>query len=258
MEDQLVELKDAEWIANQRTAGKCVAAILGEMSERIGGDRTYTGKELEGIAESIFPKFNCTATFLGYKGFPSSICLSVNKELVHGIPKNLPILDGDVVSFDLGATHRGSIADAAVTVIKGKAKDPRHDEIISVCKKALMAGIGAVKIGEPIGTIGYAIHNLVKRTPYSIVHHYGGHGINTDTPHAQPFVHNKSQKTEGVRVQVGMTIAIEPMVMIGSTETKVLSDGWTVMGNGISAHFEHSIAVTENGIQIQTLVPVEF
>lgn len=250
--NESIPLYSTEWIANQRIAGRCVAVILAELSEKMKEDRVYTGKELNDIAVAIFPKFGCTATFLNYRGFPASICLSINKELVHGIPKNLPIVEGDVVSFDLGATFKGAIGDAAVTVIKGKAKDKRHLEIIDVCKKALKAGIDSIKVGEKIGCIGYAIHNVVKGTPYGLVNHYGGHHIETNKPHALPYIPNKNQKTEGVRAQVGETFAIEPMVMIGDTRTRVLADGWTVVGDDVSAHEEATVIITEDGPYVQT------
>ncbi len=251
---QLVILKDDEWIKEQKVAGSCVKAIHDELVEMTTHTTSYSGFQYEIKANEIFKKYHCEATFHQYKGFPSTICLSINKELVHGIPSEKFIIEGDVVSFDLGATFKNGIADAAVTVIKGKAKDIRHEEIIKVCKEALVNAISSIKVGEPIGSIGYAIDRTVKKTPYGLVTHYGGHGINAGRVHAEPFIHNKSKKTDGVRVQRGLSIAIEPMVTLGrDTDTKVMSDGWTVMTKDIGCHFEHSVTVNLDGeVVVQT------
>lgn len=251
---QMILLKDKEWIANQKIAGQCVAAIHKELTNMTVHSVSYSGLEYQKKADEVFEQWKACPTFKNYKGFPGSICLSINKELVHGVPSERYVVEGDVVSFDLGATFKTSIADAAITVIKGKARDPRHIEVIEVCREALKNAIDSIRLGQPIGCIGYAIDRTVKKTPFGLVTHYGGHGINGECVHADPFIHNKSQKTEGIRATVGLTIAIEPMVTLcRDTETKVLDDGWTVVTKDIGAHFEHSVALTEDGIQIQTL-----
>jgi methionyl aminopeptidase len=242
---ELITLKDGIWLARQKRAGRCVAMILRE-SGRLIAEKTpnLTLKDLENMALQLMKEMGCTATFQGYKGFPSAICTSVNKHLVHGIVTDYTIKDGDVVSVDLGATFEGAIADAACTFIYGESPSKEVTRMVQMCQDALTAGINAVKVGNRIGAIGDAIHKFVKDSGFGLITKYGGHGINYDTPHAPPFVHNRASKTEGVHITPGMSIAIEPMLVLDKdTQTTVLDDNWTVLAKSLACHFEHSVFV---------------
>lgn len=253
-ESAFVILKNDKWLIDQKKAGTCVANVLKTLNNMIVSHTpTLTLKMLEQEANRQIIEAGCTATFQGYKGFPGVICLSVNNQLVHGIPSDYQLQDGDVVKFDLGATYNGAIADAAATAIYGNAKSIQHIELINVCKGALNHAIQSIKVGKQLGCIGYAISKYVaSKSRFGLITKYGGHGIDKDTPHAPPFVANKAQYNEGVRIQPGMTLAIEPMIVIGEPQTKVEKDGWTVTTPGIGAHFEHSIFVDVDKVHILT------
>jgi methionyl aminopeptidase len=186
--------------------------------------------------------------------FPSAICTSVNKQLVHGIATDYVLQNGDVVKFDLGATYEGAIADAAATTIYGNANSLQHIELIEVCRKALYKGIEAIKVDKNIGCIGYAISKHVANTSrFGLVTTYGGHGLDYNKAHSSPFIANKSQPTDGIKIQPGLTLAIEPMLVIGEPKTKVdTKDGWTIWVPGIGAHWEHTIFVHADHTEIIT------
>lgn len=251
---EIVTLKDDLWFKRQKQAGICVATILKDCGKLIENQQPNLSlKDLEQLAVDHMKNMECSATFLGYKGFPSAICASVNKQLVHGIVTDYILQDGDIVTIDLGATYEGAIADAAYTFIYGTSPSPLVSEMIGLCKNALYAGIEAVKVGNKIGAIGCAINNYVKNSSFGLVTKYGGHGINYNVPHASPFIPNRANKTDGVRIQPGLTIAIEPMLTLDKdVSTTVLSDGWTVVGKSLNCHFEHSIFVTEDKVHVIT------
>lgn len=239
------KLKNQDWLLKQRVAGKVCSDILKyfQANAKVGNSLL----DLNVFAENYIVSNNCTPTFKNYKGFPAGVCISVNKQLVHGIPTDYKLQDGDVVSFDLGATYERAIADTAITMIVGTPKSEQHVQLIKATEASLMAGIAAVKIGSRLGSIGQAIYKSGKKDGFGVVTKYGGHGLDWDQPHASPFVDNKSEPTEGIRIQAGLAIAIEPMLTIGSPDTKIDKDGWTVVTNDIGAHFEHSIFVHQDG-----------
>ncbi len=255
----IIPLHDTAWYERQKIAGQCVAKCLKttkQIVQEFGVSCSkLTGKDLEQICHNIFLEYNCQPTFLNYKGFPGKICLSRNKELVHGIPKDEFFQIGDVIKIDLGATFEGAIADAALTVIYGLPKDRSHQELINLCQKSLSQGISAVQIGKKLGVIGNAVYQTVRRqNRFSLVTRYGGHGLDYNRPHAPPFVSNKTQSNEGPIIQAEMSLAIEPMLVLGDNFTRVSEkDGWTVLTNGIGAHFEHTIFIHHDGkIEIMT------
>lgn len=252
--NNLINLKNNDWLERQQIAGKCVAGVLRTLHTMISDKLPNLSlKDLEAEAMLQIESANCIPTFKGYKGFPGAICLSVNKQLVHGIPSDYILQDGDVVKFDLGATYKGAIADAAATTIYGTPKSKQHVELINMCREALYQGINAIKIDKQLGCIGFAIHKYVtSRSRFGVITNYGGHGIDENAPHAPPFVANKARYNEGPRIQSGLSIAIEPMLVIGDTKTKTKKDGWTVTTLDIGAHFEHSIFVAEDKIHILT------
>lgn len=259
-QSQVVYLKDDKWLADQKIAGRCVAQALKDCSEVIkNGSSNVSLLDLEQLVLKRMKVFNCTPTFLNYKGFPGACCISVNHQLVHGIPNDYILKDGDLVSVDIGATFNGSIADAARTWIYGKPKNLEHVRMLSVCWNALKNAIKAVKVSLPIGIIGHTIHNTVKNSGFNLITSYGGHAIKDAVngkavPHAWPFIANKSLPTEGIHMQNGFLFAIEPMVVLGDPTTKILIDGWTVETGGIGCHFEDTIFICNN--QIHTLTEI--
>jgi len=253
---QFITLHDDEvWIQEQRHAGTVVARCL-SMFSRAVRDKTpnLSLKDIEAECEKIIAANNCIPTFKGFHGFPGAVCLSVNKELVHGIPSDYVLQEGDVVSLDLGATTPyGAIGDAAVTEIYGTPRKREHESLVTVCKNALYRAIEAVAVGKRIGCIGNAIHHSVKSSGFKLIENYGGHGISKNMAHAQPFIPNKSRSDDGVVIQKGMSFAIEPMLVIGSNKTRKLSDNWTVVTPDIGAHFEHTIFInTKDEVEIIT------
>ena len=245
--NSLVRLKDNDWLEKQRVAGKIAAEALLLLQDAILSGETFTTLELNNMAERQIAKQGGLPTFKGYKGFPAGVCVSVNKEMVHGIPKDYIIRDGDIVSFDLGVTIEGAIADTAITCIYGEPKSEKHVQLVKDTEEALMQGIRAIKVGDRLGVIGQAIYKYAHSLGYGVINNYGGHGLDWDIPHASPFVENKSDATRGIRIQPGLCVAIEPMLTLGSTITTTADDGWAVVTPDLSAHFEHSVFVHENG-----------
>lgn len=242
---EFIKLKDYNWLAKQKQAGICVAHILKNCKKLIE-DKTpnLSLRDLEEHALSYMKHMNCTPTFKNYKGFPSAICTSVNNQLVHGIVTDYVLKEGDIVTVDLGATFEGAIADAAYTAVYGEPKSKEIIRMLNTCKGALYAGIKAANIGNRIGAIGKAIHSYVKDSGFGLIVNYGGHGIDWNTPHANPFVANRAELNEGIRIQPGLTIAIEPqLVLNGNTKTRILDDKWTVVVEDLCCHFEHTIFV---------------
>lgn len=255
LNSELVTLKDSRWLKYQKHAGICVSKIL-TSCENVIKEKTPNLSliDLENIALEIMKSMDCTPTFLNYRNsFPSAICTSVNKNVVHGIVTEYILQDGDVVSVDLGATFNGAIADAARTFIYGEANSKEIYRMIDTCKNALQAGIDAISIGKRIGAIGNAIHKYTKDSGFKLITRYGGHGISWNKPHDSPFVANRASINDGIRIKPGLAIAIEPMLILGSSDsTKVLEDGWTVEAEGISCHFEDSVFI-ENDNKIHVL-----
>lgn len=251
MISQIISLKDHHWLTRQRIAGKCVKECLEFANDKILNSSLST-LEISESCFNIMLKHECTPTFFGYKGFPGYICASVNNELVHGIPKNIIPKEGDIVKIDLGATYQGAIADAAITVIKGKPKLQSHLEMVNTCRQALDNAINNIKLPCRLGVIGNSINYIVKKTKFNLITEYGGHGIEENIPHGSPFVANKATKEEGVHLQPGMTLAIEPMVVHGSPSHWLASDGWTVLTNDVGSHFEKTIFIHEKYIEIIT------
>lgn len=248
----LVKLKNQDWLDRQRIAGKIAAQTLVKLQGFIEGKTFHSMATLNEIAERFITDAGGIPTFKGYKGFPAGVCVSINKQLVHGIPDDTVLDEGDVVSFDLGVTYQGAIADTAITCIFGQPKSPRHVELVKATEEALMKGIEAVAVGKRLGSIGHAISRYAKGKGFGVVDKYGGHGLDWGIPHAAPFVANKGNPDEGIRIQPGLSIAIEPMLTIGSVNTRTLDDGWTVVTDDIGAHFEHSIYVHEDHVEILT------
>ncbi len=233
-----------------RKAGAILKLIFEKISNEIRPGIT-TG-QLDQMAYDIIIKNNAKPAFKGYHGFPSTICASVNDEIVHGIPGDRILNEGDIVGVDVGAIVEGYFADAARTFAVGDvSKDIRN--LMKVTRQSLDKGIAQIKVGNRISDISHAVESHVNPYGYGIVRQYVGHGIGSNL-HEEPQIPNYGKPNQGPEMKVGMAFAIEPMVNLGSDETKVLEDGWTVVtaDGKVSCHYENTILITENGREVIT------
>ena len=245
---QLVVLKDELWLKRQKHAGQAIAKSFQLCDQALKSENKISSKDLESIVSKQLEEYDCVPTFLGYKGYPAKICASVNKSLVHGIPNNSPLSSGDVITIDVGATYEGAIADAAFTYIYQESKNPLIPEMLQACYNVLYKAIESIKVGNNIGIIGNTIYNNIRKTKFGLIIDYGGHGLDYNILHSSPFIANKSKESDGIRIQPGLSIAIEPMLVLGKNiNTRVLADKWTITTANISCHFEHSVTLDENG-----------
>jgi methionyl aminopeptidase len=245
-------LKSEEEIATMRQAGRIVAAVLEVLKTRVKpGMRT---EELDVIAVKELNKLGAKPSFKGYHGYPANLCVSVNDEIVHGIPGKRVLKDGDIVSLDFGAIYNGFQGDAAVTVGVGKIS-PEAKRLIETTEGALKAGIEAGHAGGRMGDISAAIQDYAESRGYSVVREYTGHGIGREM-HEDPQIPNYGLKGEGPVLKKGMTFALEPMVNIGDWHTKEGNDHWLVStaDGSLSAHFEHTVAVTNGKLEVLTVL----
>ncbi len=243
-------IKSAEEIAAMRQAGRVVAEILGILMRQVRpGMKT---KELNIIAERELEKRGAKPSFKGYHGFPASLCVSVNDEIVHGIPGERVLHEGDIVSLDFGAIVNGFQGDAAVTLGIGEIS-PEAKRLIATTQGALEAGIAAAKCGATLGDISAAIQNYAESRGYSVVREYTGHGIGREM-HEDPQIPNFGVPGTGPVLRKGMTLALEPMLNIGDWRTRIDDDHWTVRtaDGSLSAHFEHTIAITDDEPEVLT------
>lgn len=246
----MIELKNPAQIERMRTAGKIVADTLQLMRETVGPGIT-TG-ELDRIAEEYILKCGAIPTFKGYNGFPSALCTSVNEEVVHGFPGLRPLQSGDIISIDCGATFDGYVGDSAITLAVGEISEDLQ-KLLRVTQEALMLGIPQAIRGNRLQDISHAIQTHVEAHGLSVVRDYVGHGIGR-AMHEDPQIPNYGKPGRGPRLEIGMVLAIEPMINLGTYEVRTLSDHWTVVTKDgkASAHFEHTVAITENGPEILT------
>ncbi len=253
-----IELKTPGELDAMRAAGALVARALAALVESAKAG-VSTG-ELDALAEQTIRDGGAVPSFLGYHGYPASICASVNEQIVHGIPATTQVLaDGDLISVDCGAILDGWHGDAAVTIPVGEVSPPDL-ALSAACEEALHAGIAAVRPGGRLTDISHAVQRSCEESArrdgadYGIVAEYGGHGIGTSM-HMDPFLPNYGEPGQGPRLRPGMALAVEPMLTAGEPETRELPDGWTVVtADGARAvHWEHSVAITEDGPRILTL-----
>lgn len=250
-----IKLKNNDFLERLRIAGKCVSDIM-SMLEQLVKDKTNMSMiEIDKFVEAEIEKRGCSATFKNYKGFPNSVCISVNKALVHGVCTDYKLQEGDVVSFDFGATYKSAIADSAMTVIYGTPKSKEHVRMIETTEKCLSNAINAISVGKRLGVIGDAIYKTARNAGFNVITQYGGHSIDENQPHAQPFISNRSSINDGIRMQMGLVAAIEPLLVpySCSTDTKISSDGWTVYTEGgVGSHSEHTIYLHTDRVEIIT------
>jgi len=249
----MIRLKTTEEIETLKIGGERHALILKKLEAMVApGLSTF---KLEEEARRLIAEYGDKASFLGYRpdganrDFPAALCVSINEEIVHGIPneKERFLQEGDIVTLDLGITHNGLITDSAITVPVGKVSE-EVQKLLKVTKEALNRGIEQAKPGNHVGDIGFAISKVVSASGFSIARGLAGHGVGYDV-HEDPFVPNYGNPGEGDELVPGLVIAIEPMVSIGKSAIKVLNDGYTIRtGDGsLSAHFEHTVAITPKG-----------
>jgi len=249
-----IVIKSARELAIMREAGRINALALAAARELIRPG--VTTAELDAAAEAVIRQHGAIPTFKGVPGpypYPAATTISVNDQLVHGIPGRRKLREGDIVSVDCGTTFEGFVGDAAFTMGVGIIS-PEAQRLIEVTEKALALGIEQLRVGNHVGDVGYAIQSWVESQGYYLTRLYTGHGVGREMWEG-PQVPNFGKKGQGVRLRAGMTLAIEPMVLVGTPETRVLPDQWTVASadGSLTCHFEHTIAVTEDGPQILTL-----
>jgi methionyl aminopeptidase len=243
-------IKSDEEIAAMRRAGRIVADILGILVGQVRpGMKT---KELDIIAERELEKLGAKPSFKGYHGFPANLCVSVNDEIVHGIPGEKVLNKGDIVSLDFGAIYDGFQGDAAVTVAVGRAS-PAAERLMEATRGSLDAGISAACVGATLGDVSAAIQNYAESRGYSVVREYTGHGIGREM-HEEPQIPNFGLPGTGPVLKKGMALALEPMLNVGDWRTRLADDHWTVLtaDGSLSAHFEHTIAINDAEPEVLT------
>lgn len=246
-----IELKTRAELTAMRRAGLVVAEIHRVLQELIAPG--ITTRDLDEAARQVIADAGATSNFLGYYDFPAVICVSVNDEIVHGIPGDRLLVDGDLVSVDCGAVVDGWHADAAFTMPAGSA-DPKHLELVDVTTEAMWRGIAAARVGGRVGDISQAIESYVtNRGRFGITSAFTGHGIGTAL-HQDPDVPNRGRRGKGPKLEDGIVLAIEPMITLGSSGSRVLADGWTAItpDGSYAAHVEHTVAITSDGLSVLT------
>ena len=249
----MIQLKTPGEIARMREAGLVVAEGLARMSAAVAPG--VSTADLDALGAKVLLEAGATGSFLNYHGFPAVICASVNDEIVHGIPKSNRVLrDGDIVSIDFGAIVDGWHGDAAVTVGVGTIS-PQKQTLLEVCEESLWRGLAAARLGGRLTDISHAIETYIEPFGFGIVEGYGGHGIGSEM-HQDPHVLNYGKAGRGPKLVKGLCLAIEPMVNLGHHGTRELDDGWTVVttDGSVSAHFEHSFTLTDDGPVVLTAV----
>jgi methionyl aminopeptidase len=246
----MILIKSPQEIEKMRIAGRIVALAHQAIAPLIKPG--VTTKEIEMVADKVIRANGATPSFKGYGGYPASVCTSVNQVLVHGIPSNTKLKEGDIISVDIGANYLGYHGDSAWTYAVGKISK-QTEELLKVTHDSLFIGLENAKVGKRVGDISHAIQTYVEKHGFSIPKDYGGHGIGSNL-HEEPFIPNFGTADSGVALRAGMVLAIEPMVHIGQDETEVLLDDWTVVSKdgSLTAHYEHTVVITETGYEILT------
>ncbi len=245
-----IRIKTSGELVILREAGKILAGIFDSMKSfvKVG----VTTAEIDQVIESLIMKNKVGAAFKGYRGFPACACISVNEEVIHGIPGKRLIKDGDIVGVDIGIVYQDYYSDMAMTLGVGSVESC-HQKLLDVTRQGLMRGISEARPGNRLGDISHAVQSYVESKGFSIVRDFVGHGIGRQL-HEDPEIPNYGAPKQGPLLKAGMVFAIEPMVNMGTARTKVLSDGWTAVtvDKKPSAHFEHTVAITESGPVILT------
>ena len=246
----MIIFKNRTEISTMRRAGEVVAAAIAATRDAIRPG--VSTADLDAVAAKVIASHGADPSFLGYRGFPKTICTSVNDEIVHGIPGNRTLKEGDLVKLDVGAVVDGFHADSAVTIPVGEPS-PEALKLIEATERALWAGLAEARADRRLGDIGAAVQTIAEGAGFSVVREYVGHGIGRSL-HEEPPVPNYGTPGKGYKLTEGLVVAIEPMVNVGSYATRLLPDGWTVatQDGSLSAHFEHTVAVTPDGPWVLT------
>jgi len=256
----MITIKSRREFAKMARAGSAVAAVHAAIREAAVPGASLL--DLDEIGAEVIADYGCTPSFLGYLGYPANLCLSPNDVIVHGIPDDYRLQEGDILSVDAGAIYEGFHGDAAFTMGIGEISDEAR-RLIDVTEAAMWAGIREVQKGRRLGDIGAAVHEVGTDAGYGVVEEYVGHGIGREM-HEEPQVPNYGTRGKGMRLKKGMALCIEPMFNLGDRHTKVDGDGWTVRtkDGSLSAHWEHTVAITPDGTKVLTAsdepVGVEF
>jgi methionyl aminopeptidase len=247
----MVILKQPDEIDKARASNRIVAEVLSVLREKVKPG--VTTRELDKIAEGVTEKRGARPAFKGYRGYPYSLCTSVNEEVVHGMPSNRVLVEGDIVGLDFGVCYQGLYGDSAITLPVGRVSE-QATRLMQVTEQSLYSAIHQACDGNRLGDISAAVQETVETAGYSIVRDFVGHGIGKSM-HEDPQIPNFGKKGRGIELKKGMILAIEPMVNAGKYKVKILSDGWTVItaDGSLSAHFEHSVAITDNGPEILSI-----
>lgn len=246
----MIPLKSEKDLEALRISGQILSRVMQELKRHL--QINVQTLELDRLAAELIAKEGAVAAFKGYKGFPSNICVSINEEIVHGIPSERRLNDADIVSLDLGVNYKGYFSDAAITVTVGNA-DVKAVSLIDVTKEALRVGVDRVRVNNRVSDISYAIQEFVEKHGFSVVRQFVGHGIGFAL-HEEPEIPNFGQPHKGAVIKEGMVFAVEPMVNMGGYESEILDNGWTAVtiDRLPSAHFEYTVAVTKNGPEVLT------
>ncbi len=247
----MITLRSAREIEAMRRSGKITAKVLSDLMAAAKAGMTTA--DIDALAENGIRELGGEPTFKGYRGYPASVCTSVNDRVVHGIPGGYTLREGDLLSIDLGTTLDGYVSDSAVTVPIGAVSESAQ-RLLDVTQQCLMLGIEQIRDGNHVGDIGYAVQQHAEANGYGVVRELVGHGVGTEM-HEDPQVPNYGRRGSGVKLRSGMVLAVEPMITQGGHEVKILEDGWTVVTTDgkLAAHFEHTIALTGEGPKILTL-----
>jgi len=246
----MISIKSAQDLEIMRTAGRILAKILHRVQEAVRDG--VTTDSLDRLAAELMARNKVESAFLGYRGYPRNICVSINEQVVHGIPGNRIMHEGEIVSLDMGIKYKGFYSDAAVTVPVGKVSSQAR-QLIDITKKSLYAGIKQVRPGRRLSDVSHAIQQFVEQHGFSVVRQFVGHGIGSAL-HEEPEIPNFGRQDQGPELKPGMVLAIEPMVNQGTWKCDVLDDGWTAVTEDgkLSAHWEHTVAVIDGGYDILT------
>ncbi|MCP4648953.1 MAG: type I methionyl aminopeptidase [PVC group bacterium] len=246
----MIPIKSKNEIDKIRKAGQLVAKTLDYLKTKVKPG--ITTRELDILSVEFIDKCGAKAAFYGYRGYPAHVCVSINEEIVHGIPSGRVLRDGDIVGLDFGVEHEGYFGDAAITLPVGKI-DKQAQQLIDVTKEALCKAIEVAKKGNHLSDISHAVQKYVEDNGFSVVREFVGHGIGSKL-HEEPQIPNYGEPGIGVKLEAGMVLAIEPMVNAGGWKAEVLEDGWTAVTKDrkLSAHFEHTVCITEDEAAIMT------
>lgn len=246
----MIICKSPAEIEKMREASALVAEVLAELAAMVAPG--VTSLDLDAAAERMVRDAGAEPAFKGYRGYPNTLCASVNDQVIHGIPSKRPLVEGDIISLDMGVKMKGYYGDSAITVPVGRVSEVA-ERLLRVTEESLEKGIEQVRVGGRVSDIGHAIQKHVEAHGFSVVREFVGHGIGASL-HEEPQIANYGEPGRGPRLAEGMTLAIEPMVNVGKPGVKMLSDGWTAVtrDGSLSAHFEHTVAVTKDGPLVLT------